>query len=82
MAITVKWDGQLVGEFEYGQLISGTTDFQNMWTHFQLNGIAQMGPPDPPSPDENLLGDSVYVSYELGVFLADLKGLGFEVQED
>ena len=47
-----------------------------------LNGIAQMGPPDSPSPDEDLLGDSVYVSYELWVFLADLERQGFEVQKD
>ena len=81
MAITVKWQGELVGAIENGQLASATKMFRGLWDEFQRDGVTLIGFPDPASEDKTE-GDGVYTSQAIGLFLDQFLGAGFQVEGD
>ena len=81
MAISVKWEGELVAEFDNdGQLTAATKTLQGFWNDFLRDGVRLISFPDPPS-DNGVLGDSTEVSRELGTFLGQLRDAGFQIKE-
>ena len=81
MAIEVKWDDELVGRIDDGQLVSGTLSFQGIWDDFKKNGV-QMMVSTKGFDQELFMSDGFESSSYLGTFLAELEKTGFAVEDE
>jgi hypothetical protein len=83
MTTDVKWNNQLVGtvdDEDDGRLVAATPAFMGLWKEFKQNGIARMTAPKGPQV-EGVLADAIEQRFEVGVFLSELQGMGYEVVE-
>ena len=82
MAVTVRWDGDVVGTISLGALTSATAVFERVWRDLEREGETAIAPPFDGQQDDALVAHRVSTVRTVDEFLGRLESLGYTLEGD